>query len=183
MEPSLLRQLVREAKAGDRACFERLVILHERTVLRVAQRLLLNGEDAKDAAQEVFMKLHRSLDRFDEEKDLGPWLYRVTVNVCRDVRRKSRSEVALESTLDVASEAMDPEQSAAAAQQHQMVLEALSELTHREREAVVLRDLEGRSTQEVAEILKTSEGTVRSQVSTGSVKLKNCVMLRLRSSK
>lgn len=183
MEPSLLRQLVKEAKAGDRACFDRIVILHERMVLRVAQRLLLNSEDAKDAAQEVFSKLHRNLGRFDEEKELGPWLYRMTVNVCRDVRRRMRGEVPLESMFECVSQALDPEQSATANQQYRMVLDGLSELSQREREAVVLRDLEGRSTQEVAAILGTSEGTVRSQLSTGRTKLKNYVVARLRRAK
>jgi RNA polymerase sigma-70 factor, ECF subfamily len=179
MEQSLLRQLVRDAKAGDRASFERIVVLHERLVLRVAQRLLLNGEDAKDAAQEVFIRLHSTLGRFDEEKDLGPWLYRLTVNICRDVMRRSKREMPIESAHDAANESPDPEQSAMAAQQYQFVLNALRELPEREREVIVLRDLEGRSTREVAEILGSAEVTVRSQISTGRTKMKNYVTARL----
>ena len=180
MEGNLLRQLVRDAKAGDAASFERIVILHECLVLRVAQRILLNGEDAKDAAQEVFIRLHRTLSRFDEEKDLGPWLYRLTVNVCRDVLRRGKRNVSLDIVSDSADAAPDPEQSAVAAQQYRIVLDALQELSPREREAVVLCDLEGRSTEEVAEILGSSETTVRSQLSTGRIKMKNYVTARLR---
>ncbi len=183
MEPSLLRQLVKEAKAGDAACFERIVILHERLVLRVAQRLLLNGEDAKDVAQEVFTRLHRTLGRFDAERDLGPWLYRMTVNACRDLQRRSKREMPIESARELQSEVMDPEQSAVVAQQYRTVLEGLGELTLHEREAVVLRDLEGRTTKEVAEILGSSETTVRSQLSTGRTKLKNFLLGRLRRRK
>ena len=183
MEGNLLRQLVRDAKAGDAASFERIVILHECLVLRVAQRILLNGEDAKDAAQEVFIRLHRTLSRFDEEKDLGPWLYRLTVNVCRDVLRRGKRNVSLDIVSDSADAAPDPEQSAVAAQQYRIVLDALQELSPREREAVVLCDLEGRSTEEVAEILGSSETTVRSQLSTGRVKMKNYVTARLRRRK
>ena len=183
MEGNLLRQLVRDAKAGDAASFERIVILHECLVLRVAQRILLNGEDAKDAAQEVFIRLHRTLSRFDEEKDLGPWLYRLTVNVCRDVLRRGKRNVSLDIVSDSADAAPDPEQSAVAAQQYRIVLDALQELSPREREAVVLRDLEGRSTEEVAEILGSSETTVRSQLSTGRIKMKNYVTARLRRRK
>jgi len=65
-----MRELVRSAKSGDPAAFERLVIIHERTVLRVAQRLLLNSEDAKDAAQEVFIRLHRP---YETLKRTGSW--------------------------------------------------------------------------------------------------------------
>lgn len=179
MEPRLLRQLLKGAKAGDAACFERIVILHERLVLRVAQRLLLNREEAKDAAQEVFIRLHRTLRGFDAEKDFGPWLYRITVNICRDIQRRSKREMPIESAGDPLSEAMDPERSAAAAEQYRLVLAALSELSPREREAVVLRDLEGRSTKEVAEVLGSSETTVRSQLSTGRMKVKNYVVGRL----
>ena len=179
-EPSLLRQLVKDAKAGDAASFERIVILHERVVLRIAQRLLLNAEDAKDAAQEVFVRLHRVLGRFDEHKDLGPWLYRITVNICRDLRRRSKRIVPLEAEHDTADIASDPERSASVSQQYRMILEALGQLTPREREAIVLRDLEGRQTVEVAEILGSSEATVRSQLSTGRVKIRNYIEARLR---
>ncbi len=179
MEQSLLRQLVRDAKAGDAASFERIVILHERLVLRVAQRLLLNREDARDAAQEVFVRLHRSLGRFDEEKELGPWLYRVTVNLCRDIRRRSKRIVPLEAEHDAMDTSSNPETLASASQQYRMVLAALGQLTPREREAIVLRDLEGRSTGEVAGILGSSEATVRSQLSTGRVKIRNYVEARL----
>ena len=183
MEQSLLRRLVRDAKAGDRASFERIVVLHERLVLRVAQRLLLNGEDAKDAAQEVFIRLHSTLGRFDEEKDLGPWLYHLTVNICRDVMRRRKREMPIESAHDAANESPDPEQCAMAAQQYQIILNALRDLSEREREVIVLRDLEGRSTREVSEILGSSEATVRSQISTGRVKVKNYVTARLRRRK
>ena len=179
MEQNLLRQLVRDAKAGDAASFERIVILHECLVLRVAQRILLNGEDAKDAAQEVFIRLHRALDRFDENKEIGPWLYRLTVNVCRDVLRRCKRDVSLETVSDSVDVLPNPEQSATAAQQYRIVLDALRELTPREREAVVLRDLEGRSTSEVAGILGVSEATIRSQLSTGRIKMKNYVTARL----
>jgi RNA polymerase sigma-70 factor (ECF subfamily) len=180
MERSLLRRLVEGAKAGDEASFERIVILHERLVLRVAQRLLLNREDAKDAAQEVFVRLHRSLRRFDERKELGPWLYRVTVNICRDIRRHSKRNVPLEPGHDSMDPSPDPETSASAAQQYRMVLSALGQLSAREREVIVLRDLEGRSTSEVAGILASSEATVRSQLSTGRVKIRSYITDRLR---
>ncbi|MBV8550074.1 MAG: sigma-70 family RNA polymerase sigma factor [Acidobacteriaceae bacterium] len=179
VEQGLLRQLVRNAKAGDAASFERIVILHERMVLRVAQRLLINPEDAKDAAQEVFIRLHRTLDRFHDDSELGPWLYRITVNICRDAMRRAKQTLPLGAAQDRLHAARNPEESAAAAQQYEMVLAALGELTQREREVIVLRDLEGCATSEVAGILGSSETTVRSQLSTGRVKIKNYVAARL----
>lgn len=178
LEQGLLRQLIKEAKSGDVAAFERIVLVHERMVLRLAQRLLLNTEDAKDAAQEVFIRLHRNLNRFQEEKDFGPWLYRMTVNICHDCRRRSPGALSTDLVMEVPDRALDPEQSALLAQQRQLILAALEGLPEREREAVVLRDLEGCSTSEVAAILRSSEATVRSQISTARVKIKKFVMGR-----
>jgi RNA polymerase sigma-70 factor (ECF subfamily) len=178
-EQSVLRQLVRNAKAGDTAAFQEIVILNQRLVLRVAQRLLLNAEDAKDAAQEVFIRLHHTLHRFDTEQEIGPWLYRLTLNICRDLMRRRKRDVPLESMHRLMNQSPDPEESALAAENYEIVLDALNQLSIREREVIVFRDLEGCSTKEVAELLGSSEATVRSQLSTGRTKLKNYVTARL----
>src|SRR3954447_6449447 len=112
LKQDLVRQLIQQANAGDLASFERIVLLHERLVLRLAQRLLLNSESAKDAAQEVFLRLHRKLNSFKEEKQLAPWLYRITVNVCHDLQRGARRHVPLDLVPDPPDESPDPEQSA-----------------------------------------------------------------------
>ena len=179
LEESPLRHWISKAKAGDAAAFERIMLLHERMVLRTAQRLLLNSEDAKDAAQEVFLRLHKNLGRFREDKDLAPWLYRMTVNVCLDSRRRSRRGVPIEQEVEPRDPARDPEQAFRAAQERALVTAALRQLPARERAAIVLRDLEGCSTAEAADILGSSEGTVRSQISTARTKIRNFVAERL----
>jgi RNA polymerase sigma-70 factor, ECF subfamily len=179
MEQSLLRQLIRAAKGGDNAAFERIVILNERMVLRVARRLLMDSEDAKDAAQEVLIRLHRNLNRFDDDQELGPWLYRMTVNICRDLIRRTRRNLSLDVAMKFPAKDCGPEQSAALTEQYELVLAGLDVLTHREREVMVLRDLEGCSTDEVAQILNSSEATVRSQLSTGRVKMRRFLAGRL----
>jgi len=149
------------------AFFERVVRLHERMVLGVAYRLLGRMEDAQDAAQEVFLKL------FEKQKDIHgdpkPWLYRVTVNVCNDWYRK-RILVAKPD-----EQAADPSANALATitleERKRLLAEGLQSLGERERAAVVLRDIEGLSTREVARILGVEEVTVRSQICTARVKL------------
>jgi RNA polymerase sigma-70 factor, ECF subfamily len=179
-ETNLLRELIKGAKAGDLKAFERIVVLHQSLVLRVAQRLLLNGEDAKDAAQEVFIRLHRSLGRFQQDQDFGPWLYRMTVNICHDVRRRRKREISLDSAMAMFDLSPSAEETAALREQRELVLAALGELTDREREVIVLRDLEGLSTAEVAGLTGSLETTVRSQISMGRVKIRNHVAARLR---
>ena len=178
-EPESFRSLILEAKAGDLAAFEQIVTRYERIVLRVARRLLGDPELARDAAQEVFLRLHGKLGKFQEEKDLAPWLYRMTVNLCHDLRRRSKPSVALDLAPALRDAALDPEQAMELLQRQELIAAALEELSPREREAIVLRDLEGLSTAEVARVLRSSEGTVRSQISTGRVKIKKFVMARL----
>lgn len=174
-----LRELIREAKRGRTAAFERLVILHEKAVLRFAQRLLLNREAARDAAQEVFLRLYRKIKSIDEGRELWPWLYRTTSNVCFDMLRRARNELSIDLVVEPQVISHNPEEAARVAQQQHLIVEALGGLSPRERQAIVLRDLEGLSTSEVAELLGSSETTVRSQISTGRVKLKSFLLTRM----
>jgi len=149
------------------AFFDRLVRLHERMVLGVAYRLLGRMEDAQDAAQEVFLKLfqkHRQI-----EGDPTPWLYRVTVNVCNDWYRK-RTAVA-EPDEKAADPSADALQTITLEERKRLLRDGLLTLGERERAAIVLRDIEGLSTQQVARILGIEEVTVRSQISVARVKL------------
>ncbi len=150
--------------------FERVVIEHQRQVLMTAFRLLGRMEDAQDAAQDVFLRLHRSLGRFDNSREISPWLYRMTVNVCHDLRRKRRVTVGLDGVEPVAPE-FDPLGERKLEERRAAVAEALQSLPEKERAALVLRDIEGLPTTEVARILGSSESTVRSQISTARVKI------------
>ena len=175
-EPEFAR-LVRQAKAGDASAFEAILCQFERRVLLTAMRLL-NGnlEDAKDAAQQVFLRLHRSLHQLDANRNFASWLYRITVNVCRDMLRvrARRPVVSLEAAGDCAM-AGGAEDAMRRNEQMRLIYSALATLSEHERAAIVLRDLEGISTAEVARILESSESTVRSQISYARVKIRKFV--------
>jgi RNA polymerase sigma-70 factor (ECF subfamily) len=159
-------ELLKLARAGDLGAFEQLMKQHQRQVLGVALRLLGRLEDAQDAAQEVFVRLYRHIRRLDDSRALRPWLYRTTVNVCRDIYRKRRPEVPLE---DVTAPAASWDE--LASERRRILSESLKILGEKERAALVLREIEGLSTREVAAALGTSEGTVRSHVFTARAKL------------
>jgi RNA polymerase sigma-70 factor, ECF subfamily len=163
--------LLRLAKAGDAAAFEQILILHERRVLLTALRLLGRIEDAQDAAQEVFLRLHKYLRRFDDERAFSPWLYRMTVNVCRNIaaRRKRDEGLSLDSAGLQAAASPDLDE------ERRIVRLAMKRLPEKERAALVLRDIEGLPTAEVARALGSSEATVRSQVSSARLKIKRFV--------
>src|SRR5690348_6384445 len=163
---------VAAAKAGDLQAFERLLRQHERLVLATALRLLGNLEDAQDAAQEVFLKLHRNLAKVQLSGNLTAWLYRVTVNVCHDHRRRHPETTAIDEAGQLPGTAADPDQELAHSERKRALELSLRHLSQKERAALVLRDLEGLSTAEVAAALGSTEATVRSQVSKARAKIK-----------
>jgi len=154
--------------------FDEIVALHQQKVLRTAYRLLGRLEDAQDAAQEVFLRLLKNLHRI--EGDPQAWLYRVTVNICNDHYR--RRPTVMDPPPDLADTAPDPERVLEEEQRKQLLMEGLLTLPERERAAVVLRDIEGLSTREVAAILGVEEVTVRSHISIARVRLAKYVRRR-----
>jgi DNA-directed RNA polymerase specialized sigma24 family protein len=90
--------LLEGAKSGDKTCFEGLMIRHQQQVLRTALQFLGNSDEARDAAQEVFLRLYRYIHTVEAGRSLPAWLYRVTVNVCKDLERRRRRvfEVSLD---------------------------------------------------------------------------------------
>lgn len=158
------------AKRGGLAAFDALMRRYERLVLATALRLTGNLADAQDASQEVFLKLYRNLGKLEDREDLAQWLYRVTVNVCRDLRRK---KPALAEETEAEAPEADPQQRAMDEERRRALELSLRMLPEKERAALVLRDLEGLSTDEVARALGSSEATVRSQVSKARVKVKD----------
>lgn len=168
------RGLVRRAARGDPAAFERLVRHHERRVFALAWRLLGNPGDAEDAGQEAFLRLYRALGSIDPDRPLAPYLDRITVNVCRDLgrARSRRRETPLEPERDgTATAGLDPEDprpgpaaDAGLAEVRRLAAAALATLPFKQRAALVLRELHGLSTREVAVALGSSETSVRSHV-------------------
>ena len=163
------------ARAGDLAAFESLMRQHERMVLVTAVRLLGNVEDAKDASQEVFLRLYRNLGKVKSEANIPGWLYRVTVNVCHDIGRKRKPSIAMEDAPEPVAAGENPQESVTATERRRVVQMSLRTLSDKERAALVLRDLEGLSTEEVARVLGSTEATVRSQVSKARVKMRDFV--------
>jgi RNA polymerase sigma-70 factor (ECF subfamily) len=165
---------IEAARAGDLAAFETVMRQYERMVLVTALRLLGNVEDAQDASQEVFLRLYRNLNKVEAAGNFSGWLYRVTVNVCHDMGRKRTVSVPMEDA-GMASAADDPQASATGAERQRVLRMSLRMLSEKERAVVVLRDLEGLSTEEVARALGSSEATVRSQISKARVKMRDFV--------
>ncbi len=135
-------------------------------MLAIAWQITGNLEDAQDVAQESFLRLYRSRDRFQEERSFEAWMYRIVVNQARRtlVRRKRRSASSLddEGAAQVADLSSVPaDEAAAAGSLTARLMPLLDELSPRLRSVFVLRDLQGMETAEIARILGCTETTVR----------------------
>lgn len=179
-----LSLLVARAQAGDTEAFEQIMVCAQHRVAATAWRFLGNREDARDAAQEVFLRAYKYLRGFKAGQDFNGWLYRITVNVCRDMLRARRSTPSADAhsathaggkepfQLETLASRDDTEEGTLLAQRRSIVSRALATLPEKERTAIVLRDLEGHTTEEVARLMNTRPATVRSQVSTARTKIK-----------
>ncbi len=167
-----LLETIRAARSGDGAAFEAIMVLTERRVAQIAWRILGDPEEVKDAMQETFLRLFRHLRSFDERKDFFAWLSRIVVNVSIDLRRRRRPSDPLPELLSNAPSAEDEliERSDRA-----LLTRAIDTLAPRERAAILLRDVEGLPTDEVAAALGNTVATVRVQLSRARAKLRKIV--------
>ena len=160
---------------GPRAVeLEQLIARHGRQVLSLARRLLGDRELARDAAQESWIRLYRNLHRVETGRPVWPYLARIVTNCCHDLRHHHRRHSAQHSSdLDeLVSEQPDPSRRAEGAEALSRLRTALTRLSEREREALVLRDVEGLSTEEVALAMQTKVVTVRSHISRARLRLR-----------
>jgi RNA polymerase sigma-70 factor (ECF subfamily) len=171
-------RLVRLTLHGDSSAFEQIVFRYETRVMSLAARLVGDRDHARDVAQEVFLRAFKYLHRADPDKPFEPWLLRIAVNVCRDAirRRLQRQQTCVDvRPVEPADRSADQHSDLERKEQRQILQWALDRLPEKERLAIVLRDIEGLSTSDVAVILRSSEPTVRSQVSRGRLRLKAAI--------
>ena len=179
--PRSLARLIECAAAGDLAAFEEIMKHSEKRVMQMTWRMLGNEADARDAAQEVFLRVYKYLGRFKQDQPFFAWVYQITLNVCRDIAKKRRQYdtqfISLENggheaALVVCDDRADAEQTLIRVQERELIMRAIATLPERERAAILLRDLDGFSTDEVARIMRSTATTVRSQISSARQKIR-----------
>jgi len=164
------RELVERARSGDREAFSCLVKKYEAKVFQLAYGLTRDRHLADDLAQESFIKAYTGLSRFESRSAFGTWLYRITVNQVKDHlrRAKVRKEVSLDDINPaVLADNDGPEREArlrARERTRELVLRMIARLPEKHATILSLRDLQGRSYEEIAEVLNISPGTVDSRL-------------------
>jgi len=165
------RELVRRAQADDKEAFEELIRRHQHRVFAVAGGILRKREDVEDIAQQAFVKAYFSLKRFDQRSAFSTWLYKITVNECWDMLRKKKVRpLVYESDLseEQARQVIASEQKVHAGPDVSERLEAreqvnrlLDVLDDRDRWMLILKEVQGFSIEEIAEVLGLNANTVK----------------------
>ena len=164
------RELVRRAQANDKEAYEELIKRHQQRVFAVAAGILRRHEDIEDIAQQVFVKAYFSLKRFDGRAAFSTWLHRITLNECWDLLRKKKVRPLLyESDLseEQAQRVADSESDGAGPdirqrlENQQRVEQLLEGLEERDKLMLVLKEVEGFSIEEIAEVLDLNANTVK----------------------
>ena len=170
--------LVKLVQNGEKEAFRVLVLRYQKKVFSIAYGMVHNREDAMDLSQDALLKAYHNLNRFEGSSSFYTWLYRIVVNVCIDHIRRSGKHIVLDyddrllrdsdssgngclmpSTLGV-----DPRRNYGRKELLEHIDRALQELSPIHKEAIILREVQGLSYQEMAEVMEVSKGTVMSRL-------------------
>lgn len=185
-----LTELFKRAAKQNEAAFSELVKLTEKTVWRYVYHLVKNREDAFDVSQETYLKLWKSLPRYRGECAPTTWLLRIAHSCALDFLRASPKHDALPlTTTDQEGEEMtvdlpdpdpsgNPESAYARKEKREAIRQALADLSEEHRDIIVLRDFDGRSYEEIADILGIESGTVKSRLSRARASMKKYLIAR-----
>lgn len=178
-------QLVIRAQKGDNIAFEQLVMKHDRHVMNIAYGFRNNQDDADDIYQEVFMRAHRGLKNFQSKSKFSTWLYRITVNVCLEFKRKekvrkhesldnyneeSENPISYVATID---SGLRTDKSTLDNEMNGLIKMEVEKLPRQLKMAFTLKYYKGLKIKEISNIMNCTEGTIKSYLFTSSRKLRD----------
>jgi RNA polymerase sigma-70 factor, ECF subfamily len=188
-------QLLQALKANEESAYEVLISRFQQPVYNLVFRLLNDPADASDAVQDVFLKVFRNVESFRGQSSLKTWVYRIALNEAYNHRRwfsrHRKQEVGLETDEEgsrswiesISDSSCDPYEITLNEERHQLIEDALREINPDFRAAVVLRDLEELSYEEIAEVMQVSLGTVKSRILRGREALRRVLVAKTNEAK
>ena len=163
-------ELIERAKGGDTKAFGILIERYQRRVIGVAMAVVHDQEDALELAQESFVRAFENIGKFESRSSFSTWLYRIAANIAIDFRRRERrhptmrGEEAETEIQRLPSKLGDSFKEAQRSEMSQRIRDALAELTPEHRAAILLREVEGLSYDEISEVMQCPRGTVMSRL-------------------
>ena len=183
------KELVERVKNGEKAAFDLLVLKYQSRIVNLVSRFVRNPTDALDVTQEAFIKAYRALPNFRGDSAFYTWMYRIAVNTAKNYlavqsRRPAESDQSIEDIEQIEGdnalkEQATPEHMLLTDEIQRTVVSAIENLPDDLRTAITLREVEGLSYEEIAEVLGIAEGTVKSRLRRGREALKRRLAARL----
>lgn len=175
--------LLKKSKNGDIEAFEELIKGYQKKVFNIALRMIGDYEDASELAQEVFIKIFKSIRNFKEESTFSTWVYKITTNVCLDELRKRKNKRIIsldeeikhdsgESQIQIVDPGLSPEALLEKKEIKKAVIEAIEELSPEHRIVIIYREMQGLNYEDIARIVKCPVGTVKSRINRARQELK-----------
>ncbi len=160
--------LLKRCRQGDDLAWEALVRRFQGRVYAVARHYMRNAEEARDVAQEIFVRIYERLESFHGDQAFLPWLLRLSRNVCIDALRRQKArprttDDVIDETVQPASAAPTPEETSAARSARDLLYRAMDRMSDSDREILMLKEIQGLKVEEIASLLKIPTGTVKSR--------------------
>ncbi|MFQ6070420.1 MAG: RNA polymerase sigma factor [Candidatus Aminicenantales bacterium] len=170
-----LETVIRRCLEGDQGAWKMLINMYSKKVFNMAFQFSGNYHAAEDMTQEIFFKLYSSLPKYDTEKNFSAWLLTLAKNHLIDEYRRKKLEKSKRDNFDehylTSSESDTPEHALLRKENHKAVWEGLNFLSPELRMVIILRDIQGKKYEEIAEMMELPLGTVKSRVNRGRVQL------------
>jgi len=160
--------LLERCRQGDDLAWEALVRRFQARVYAVACSYMRNAEEARDVAQEIFVRVYERVESFHGDRAFLPWILRLSRNVCIDALRRQKArpratDLLSEETVQVASEGPTPEETTASRSARDLLYRAMDRMSDSDREILMLKEIQGLKVEEIANLLKIPIGTVKSR--------------------
>jgi RNA polymerase sigma-70 factor, ECF subfamily len=180
-QPMNLDVILTRCRAGDALAWEALVRQFQSRVYGIAYHYVGNAEDARDLAQEIFLRVFENLSACSDARMFLPWIIRISRNACIDHLRKKKARsdgkgVALETIADLPSGGATPEQQWADSSRKRLIYRALKELTGLNQEIIILKEIQGMHLEEIASMLEVPLGTIKSRSNRARIELARKVL-------
>ena len=177
-----LKKTIELAKQGDEDAFSSLICRVQNTAYSIAYRYMENDADTRDAMQEAFIKMYRNLASFKGNSTFETWFTRILINCCLDELRKRKSSPGMEDIddhYDLADEESLTEEQILKMERQKAVAKAIRSLPDESRNIIILREFNGLSYEELAEVLDLEPGTVKSRLNRAKQKLKEILITEM----
>ena len=178
---------VRAVQGGDMAAFDQLVIKHKDKLFNMVYWLLGDYQETNDCAQEIFIRVFKSIKKFRFQSSFSTWLYRIAINTCKNRRKSSayrwkKRTISLENpenpnqdnrSYEIQNGSPSPENRLEKKERIMLIRKAINALPQEQNRVIVMRDIQGLSYQEIADITGLNLGTVKSRLARARLELKN----------